>query len=333
MKIGFFEITQEEEDYIKSKLIGHELIFHRNLLDVHSLSENNYDVVSIFTGSVIDEELLKNFSNVKMIATRTTGFDHIDYKKAAENNIAVCNVPTYGENTVAEYTFGLLLNLTRKIHKAYQQVKTAGSFSLDGLKGMDLQGKTLGILGTGRIGQHVIRIANGFEMKVVAYDINPQPELEDKLNFKYIKLEELLKSSDVISIHVPYLPETQHLINQQNLNLIKKGCILINTARGGVVETQALIQGLEAGVFGGAGLDVLEEEGPLKDELNLLQAGHPKKDELRVILQNHALINMDNVIITPHNAFNTNEAVHRILDTTIENIVSFIAGNPKNILN
>lgn len=331
MKIAFFEVESWEKEYLKGKLPGHELVFFPNVLDKDNLPQDA-EIISGFTGSKFDQPILQSLPSLKFIATRTTGFDHIDLQSTVAKNILVSNVPAYGDNTVAEHTFGLLLSISKRICQSYERIHEEGEFDFTGLQGFDLLGKTIGVIGTGRIGQCSIKIANGFGMKVVAFDAFPRPELENELNFKYLSLEELLKTADIITIHVPYLPSTHHLINQSNLNTIKKGCVLINTARGAVVETEALIKGLQEGIFSGAGLDVLEDEGPLKNEIEFLLNGHPDAVDLKMVLQDHILMKMDNVIITPHNAFNTKEAVKRILDTTIENILKFIEGAPQNLV-
>lgn len=333
MKIGFFEIEEWEADYIKPRLNGYELFFSKEAITKDRLPlDKNFDIISVFTDSAINREILNSLPNLKFIATRTTGYDHIDLETTKAKNVLVSHVPSYGENTVAEFAFGLLLCLSRKIFLAYDQIRETGSFSLEGLQGFDLKDKTLGIVGTGRIGRNMIKIANGFGMKVVAYDAAPDSELEKELGFRYVSFEDLLKNSDVISLHVPYLESTHHLINKENIKLIKPGAILINTSRGGVVETDALVPALNDGILVGAGLDVLEEEAPTKDERQFLLYGRPDEHNLKTILQNHVLIDMDNVIITPHNAFNTKEALERILNTTIENIVGFVKGSPKNLV-
>jgi len=333
MKIGFFETEDWEAEYLKSRLAGHQLFFSQEAITKDKLPvEKDFEAISIFTGSMINQEVLAALPNLKFIVTRTTGYDHIDLKATQDKNILISNVPSYGENTVAEFAFGLLLCLSRKIFLAYDQIRETGSFALKGLQGFDLKDKTLGIVGTGRIGQNMIKIAHGFEMKVIAYDVASKPELEKELGFKYVSFEELLKNSDIISLHVPYLKSTHHLINKENIKFIKTGAVLINTSRGGVVETDALIQALNNGILAGAGLDVLEEEAPTKDERQFLLYGRPDEHNLKTILQNHVLIDMDNVIITPHNAFNTKEALERILKTTIENIVGFIQKKPQNLI-
>lgn len=332
MKVAFFETEKWEEDYLKNRLSNFELMFFDdNLSADNAYKAENCSIISVFTGSKIGKDVFSQLPNLGMIATRSTGFDHIDLKLAKKNAVVVCNVPAYGENTVAEHTFGLLLNLSRKVYKSIQTVKEKG-FVPDGLQGFDLKGKTIGIVGMGRIGQHVARIAKGFEMNILAYDVIERKDLPEKLGFSYVKFEDLLKNSDIITLHTPLNKNTHHLINLKNISLIKKGAYLINTSRGAVVETGALIKALEEGILAGAGLDVLEEECSVKEEREILTKGFAEKCDVKTMLQNHILMEHDNVIITPHNAFNSKEALHRILETTAENIKAFAKGEPINIV-
>ncbi|MGC8775909.1 MAG: NAD(P)-dependent oxidoreductase [Minisyncoccia bacterium] len=334
MKIGFFELENWEEKIISENLTGHEIYFSNEKIEEELLPEkNDFDIISIFVNSRINSTVLNHFPNLKCIATRSTGYDHIDIEECKKRGITVLFVPGYGDNTVAEFAFGLILNLTRKIYQAIDQIKEAESFDLNGLRGIDLKGKTIGIIGTGRIGREAIKIARGFDMQVLAYDPYPNQDFANQLNYKYVSLEELLANSDIISIHCPYLPSTHHLINKENILKIKPGAYLINTARGAIVETEALVLALNQGILAGAGLDVLEEEGETKDELFTLAKKRPNEEELKTMLENHILMKMPNVLITPHNAFNSQEALERILKTTLENILSFISGQPKNQVN
>lgn len=328
MKIAFFETEDWEIDYLKKTFPDLELWFSKEKLNKDNLpAEKNFDAVSVFVGSTIDKDVINYFPELKLITTRSTGFDHVDSAAAREKNIKLGYVPGYGDNTVAEFAFALLLCLSRKIFPAFDRIKESGVFSFDGLQGFDLNGKTLGVVGTGRIGKHSIKIGKGFGMNVIAFDAYPNNQMTKELGFSYVPFEELLAQSDVITLHVPYGESTHHLINLQNIQKIKKGAILVNTSRGAVVETEALLKSLNEGILAGAGLDVLEEEGPIKDEKAFLLYGHPEKANLKTILANHVLIDMPNVIITPHNAFNTKEALQRILNTDIENIKSFLSKN------
>lgn len=332
MKIHYFSGEEWEEAFVREKLAGEDIVFHQGSLSTNpELTDPEAEVLCTFIESPIGEAEMNRFPALKLIATRSTGFDHVDLAAAKARGIAVANVPFYGENTVAEFAFALLLALSRRVIDADEKVR-AGSFSPTGLRGFDLAHKTIGVIGCGHIGMHVIRMANGFDMKVLGFETHPDPARAQEFNFTYASLQELLATSDIITIHVPYNPHTHHLINKENIGLIKKGAYLINTARGAVVETEALVEALKAGTLAGAALDVLEEEGDLADEMHLLTAPHPNADALRIMLENHYLIDHPRVIVTPHLAFNTTEAIERILNTTIENIRNFRAGSPSNIV-
>ena len=337
MKIAFFRLEQWEKEYIEKhddfKKLKAEVVFFDEKLDKdHLPKDTSAEVISIFINSKIDEEVLEAFPNLKCIVTRSTGFDHIDLRSCEERNIVVSNVPSYGEDTVAEYTFGLILALARKIYQGFDQIRETGSFSLEGLRGIDLKGKTLGVIGTGKIGRNVVRLARGFEMNVIACDISPDDEFAKEMNMTYCEPLKALQEGDIVTLHVPYTKETHHLINKNNISMMKKGAYLINTSRGGIVETEALVKALKDGHLGGAALDVLEEEGVIQDELEFLMEGRPEEHNLKTVLANHILIDMPNVIVTPHNAFNTWGALQRILDTTLVNIKAFGEGKPVNLI-
>ena len=330
-KIAFFEVKEWEKKYLTKKFKNQNLEFfeeHLNLEDVKKAQD--FDIVSTFIYSKVDKKVIDGLPKLKMIATRSTGFDHIDYKEAGKKGIAVCNVPFYGENTVAEHTFALILSLSRNVHKAY--VRTLKQdYSIEGLCGFDLAGKTLGVIGAGHIGMHVIRVAKGFGMHVLAFDENPDTFLSEVLHFKYTNLDEVLKNSDIITLHVPDSEHTHHLINKESIKKIKKGAILINTSRGGIVNNDALLEALDKKILSGAGLDVIEGEELIKEEKQLLS--DPKKAKyFGEIIKDHVLLSRDNVVFTPHIAFYSQEALERILDTTVENIENFIAGLPKNLV-
>lgn len=333
MKIAFFEIEGWEEKTIKETFPDDEVFFSREKVTPLALPlDNEFEVVSTFVNSQLSGDVLMHFPKAKFVATRSTGFDHVDLEIAKKQGIKVSYVPGYGDNTVAEFAFGLILNLTRKLYQSIDQMKENGSFALGGLRGVDIKGKNLGVVGTGRIGREVIKIAKGFGMEILAFDAFPNEEASKSLGFKYVSFEELLQNSDIITLHCPFNEQTRHLINKNNIAKIKKGAFLVNTARGGIVETDALLYAIEKEILAGVALDVLEEEGDTKDELNLLLGSHPKELELKTMLQNHMLVRMPNVLVTPHNAFNTHEALMRILKTTLENIKAYQEGKDSNLV-
>jgi D-lactate dehydrogenase len=329
MKIVFFEIKGWEKKLLKKKLAGHDIRFCKEPLSMENVSEaEDCEVVSVFIYSKMDCRMLSALPKLKLIATRSTGFDHIDVRECDRKDVTVCNVPFYGENTVAEHTFALILSLSRNLRKAYMKTLQR-DFSIDGLIGFDLKDKTIGVVGAGKIGLHVIRIAKGFGMNVIAYDPNQDHFLSEVLGFKYAPLDELLEKSDIISLHVPYNKFTHHLINRENIGKIKKGALLINTARGGIIETEALIEALDKKILAGAGLDVLEGEELIKEEKQLLY--DPKKVEaLGELIRDNILLSKESVVYTPHIAFYSQEALERILDRTTQNILEYFAGTLKD---
>ncbi|HIH32599.1 TPA: hydroxyacid dehydrogenase [Candidatus Woesearchaeota archaeon] len=329
MKIAFFDIEDWEVEHIKKNIKGHELKFFKESISKNNISLiKNYDAIASFIYAKLDKKILDRLPKLKLIATMSTGYDHIDLKECNKRKIMVCNVPYYGENTVAEHTFALILALSRKIYPSIQRTKM-GLFDVNGLRGFDLKDKTIGLIGTGHISFHVARIAKGFEMKIIGYDIFKNKDMI-KLGLKYVSLNELLKKSDIISLHLPLNKSTFHIINSKNIKTLKNNSIIINTARGGLIETSALGKSLASGKLLGAGLDVLEEEGCIKHEDELLRKKFRKPCNIKTLLENHVLMKLDNVIITPHNAFNSQEALQRIIDVTIENIKAFHNGKTFN---
>jgi len=328
MKIAFFEINKWEKEYFKEKLKKHSLVFFKEPLNSKNIEKaRDAEGVVCFIYSELKGENLGKIPKLKFIATMSSGFDHIDLKYCKSKGIKVSNAPFYGENTVAEHTFALILALSRNIYEAIEKTKR-DDFSITGLKGFDLKGRTLGIIGAGHIGRCVIKMANGFGMKVIAYSRTKDKKLNRQLKFEWASsLSSLLKRSDIISIHVPLNEETKHMINMGNINDLKKGAYLINTARGEIVDTDALIYALDKRVLAGAGLDVLEGEGEIKEERILLKRG---SKDWETFLENHLLLKEKNVIITPHCAFYTQEALMRIANTTLGNVGAFLKGKIKN---
>jgi D-lactate dehydrogenase len=328
--IAFFEIEQVwEKKYFQSKLKKHKLIFSKESLTKKNVSTvKNADILVTFIHSKINKNIISKLPKLKLITTMSTGFDHID---RSNKKITVTNVPAYGENTVAEQAFALVLMLSRKMHTALHATQK-GNIDYSTLTGFDLKGKTLGVIGTGRIGRHMIKFAQGFDMRVIGFDKFKNEKLAKQLHFRYVSLKKLLNSSDVISLHLPLLPSTKHIINSKNINQIKKGAILINTARGALVETKALQDALDKGILSGAGIDVFEEECFLTEDKQLLHKKYKKLCNMNVLMIENKLAKRKDVVATPHNSFNTKEALTRILDTTILNITSFLKKKPVNVV-
>jgi D-lactate dehydrogenase len=332
MKIVIFETEPWEQPAFDPLKDEHEIILLETRLTEENVSDYyDAEVISTFIYSVLDEAILEKFDRLQMIATRSTGFDHIPLDYCRENNIVVSNVPEYGDSTVAEHVFGLLLALSHNLVEAVDRTRR-GDFSLRGLRGFDLQGKTFGVIGTGSIGQHVIKIAKGFDMEVVAFDIKQDQDLARKLGFEYVSMNELLKKSDIITLHVPANEHTYHLISDDEFKIMKEGVVLINTARGAVIHIEALARALSVGKVAAAGLDVLPEEPTIREESELLRSFYREQHNLQTLLAGHVLLRLRNVIITPHSAFYTHEAIWRILDTTLENIQQFALGSPINVV-
>lgn len=330
--VCFFE-KEKTKSFLEKNLPGENIKFLPGPIQDHpEFKDENAEVLCVFVDSCVGKEELKRFPNVKLVSTRSTGFCHVETEIAKKKGVSVCNVPSYGQHTVAEFAFGLILSVSRKICQSYIRIRN-NRFDREDLIGFDLKNKTIGIVGTGDIGAHVAKIAHGFGMKIIAFDLSKNSELEEKYDCKYVGLENLFAISDVITLHVPHNKHTHHLINTENISSLKKGFILINTARGGIVQTEAIVKGLKDGILYGAGLDVLEEETKLEEKYEEQIILEPNNIEsLKINLANHYLIDHPQVVITPHNAFNSEEALERILETTVKNIKAFKAGKPQNIV-
>jgi D-lactate dehydrogenase len=333
MTIAFFETENWEQTLFATALHEDAFTFFPASLNGDTVGEVAHaDIVSTFIYSKLDAEVLSRLTSLKLIATRSAGFDHIDISYCKAHGITVCNVPAYGVNTIAEHTFALMLALSRKLIPSIERTRR-GDFHLEGLRGFALAGKTLGVVGLGRIGTRVAELARAFGMKVLVSTRHQDPTKAETLGITFVDLPTILQSSDIVSLHVPLTPETRHLINTKNIQLMKKGIYLINTARGGVVETEAILWALEQGIIAGAALDVLEEECAFKEERELLTGAFLKTCDLKTQLLNHVLLTKENVIITPHNAFNSDDALREIVRTTINNIVAYTKGTPENVVN
>ncbi len=341
-KITFYESKASEQTGLKEliaktgELTGYEIIYTEDKLNDKTVKlAKEAEIISIFINSNLSKELIDQIPNLKLIVTRSTGFDHIDCGYAKEKGIKVANMPAYGSRTVAEFTFALILALSRKVLRASHEVKSGRSFNTGELMGFDLQGKTIGIVGTGRIGLNVAELAKAFRMNVIAYDLFKNEEQAKKIGFDYVPLDELLSRSDIVTLHVPNNKETRHLINKDNIVKFKKGALLINTARGEVCETEALLLGLEKKILSGVALDVLEGERDLKEESQFFEEKDmiiSDAEKIKTLLEDHILRDRPEVIITPHIAFFTAEAQKEIITTSVANLVAFIKGEAKNLI-
>ena len=289
------------------------------------------EVISVFVNSVVTREVMDRMPKLRLIAVRATKFEHIDLDHARSRNIVVVNVPSFGENTVAEHTFAMLLSLTRRLPETITETKQ-GNYTTKNHVGSDLIGRTIGIVGMGRIGEYMARIAAGFGMKIIASDKHERPELAEKIGFKYVPLDELLVQSDVISLHTPLNPDTYHMINQGTLERMKNSAILLNTSRGELVENRALIAALHRKEIAGAGLDTLEGGrllGMTPAIETVIEKAASPESHLQAAEAN-ILLKLPNVIITPHVAYNTHDAISRINTCTAQNIIDFWYGKSPN---
>lgn len=329
--ITFYSVSADEKPRFTELLQGTNQTYELKN-EALSLQHSNSDavVISIFASDVVTPQIMDSMPNLKLIATRSTGYDHIDVKAAQQRGIAVVNVPEYGKETVAEFAFALLLTLSRKVREAAVAIDT-GQVDKQALRGFDLSGKTFGVVGCGRIGQHAARIAKGFGMNVVAYNPSPDQQIAQEIGLTFLELPKLMQQSDVISIHAPLAKDTYHLIDAKMLAHAKSTAVLINTARGELIDTTALVQALGHNKLAGAALDVLEFEALLQRS-KAVAATEQQIDthEAQAVLDILSLRSMPNVLLTPHNAFNTTEAVDRIQQTTVHNITDYFKGNTPN---
>jgi D-lactate dehydrogenase len=303
--IYFLEVMEEDRSLIYKN-------FPEAVVINETLSENEIikrckdaEVLCVFIHSKISKKAIDSLKNLKLIITRSVGYDHIDLHTAREKRVTVCNVPDYGSHVISEFVFALLLSGLRHIGEGDERVEKKKDFSFTGLRGIALKGKTLGIIGTGKIGRNVARIASlGFLMNVLAYDAYPNKEMAEELHFKYENLENIWKHSDIISLHCPLLEETKHLINKKNISKMKDGVIIVNTSRGGVIDTKALVEAIKSKKVSYAFLDVLEHE--------------------ENIITDKELINLPGVITTPHIAFYADDSMKKMYEETFATISEYI---------
>lgn len=344
MKICIIQAEPSEQQFLQQELAEYELHFADKLEDIGT----HPDVLSIFIHSRIDDAFLELQPQLKLIATRSTTLDHIDMEACNRRGIAVRSVASYGDYTVAEHAFALILAVARRLREA--MTARGNHFSYADIRGMELKGKTLGLIGAGRVGRHVVALARAFGMKVLACDIREDADAAGSLGFRYVSLDELLGESHILSLHASLTPESFHILDRAAFAKCRPGVLVINTARGRLIDTAALIEALDVGVVGGAGLDVLGEERVMRqkathiitdqitrrirgedcEECRIGDRTRVQQFEKLILLED--LLSRPNVVFTPHIAFNTVEAIERINRATVENIREFPAGHPLNDL-
>ncbi|PSB33090.1 2-hydroxyacid dehydrogenase [Stenomitos frigidus] len=324
MKVVVFSTKKYDRQFLEAANVdhNHELVFLEPQLNelTASLAEG-FPAVCLFVNDIANAQTLATLAanGTRVIALRSAGFNNVDLHAAAAVEIKVVRVPAYSPYAVAEHTVGLILMLNRKLYRAYNRVRD-DNFSLDGLLGFNLHGRTVGIIGTGKIGLIFARIMHGFGCSLLGYDAYPNPEFEAIGASRYVELSELLENADILSLHCPLLPETHHLINANTINQMKPGVMLINTSRGGLIDTKAVIKGIKTGQIGYLGIDVYEQEDNLFFE-----------DLSDTVIQDDAfqqLQSFSNVVITAHQAFFTRDALESIARTTLSNLTDFEQGHP-----
>lgn len=315
IKIAFFDTKEYDQKLFNeyNEKYGYEITYLESKLNKETAPlARGFDVVCIFVNDVVDKdtiEILKE-CGVKLIALRCAGFNNVDVKYI-DDSIKVVRVPAYSPYAVAEHAVALLLSIDRKIYKAYQRTKKY-NFTLNGLLGFDIHGKTVGVIGTGKIGKVFAKIMKGFGTRVIAYDVYKDENAAKEIGYEYVSLDQLLRESDIVSLHCPLTDDTYKILNQETMAKMKKGVYIINTSRGKLIDTDSLIQKLEEGQIDGLGLDVYEDEEEFF--LNDMSNSYIRDKDLSILLS------MPNVVITSHQAFFTKEALNKIASDTFENI-------------
>lgn len=335
MKIVYFDVEDYEAKFLKKHNENKFTYFleHNSLNDITKINPQylDADIISAFTSSRITKSVLQQFSNLKLIALRCVGYNNVDIDYCKKNSIRVVNSPNYGNITVAEFALALLFDVCRRVTKSHTEFKD-GKVCPNNLIGIELSGKTIGIVGLGAIGSAFAKIANGLNMNILAFDKFEREELKQSLNIKYVDFDTLLKNSDFISIHAPLTKENYHMFDEHSFSKMKKSAIIVNTGRGELIDSKALYNAILNKEIAGAGLDVLEKEETITDFDYTVGLNRLDKFTLEQTIINSQLFRLENVIITPHIAYNTKEAIQRILTTTMNNIEEFIT-NPTELKN
>jgi D-lactate dehydrogenase len=333
MRVVLFEAEDWEKKACAKLMLRHDVRCTTAPLNINTVDDfKDAEVISPFVASRLDAGIIDRLPRLKLIATRSAGYDHIDLAACHERGVAIANVPDYGDATVAEHAFALLLALARNILESVALTRRGG-FSMAGMRGLELRDKVIAVVGTGRIGRRAIEITRGFGMRVVAFDKVQDAAASTRLGFTYGPLDEVLAQADVVTLHVPSSPSTVGLIGERQFAAMKDRAIFINTARGNVVDSEALVRALANGKLRGAGLDVLPQEPLIREEAEIFRQDKTvDASDLKALVANHVLLRFPNVLVTPHNAYNTDTALARIMETTIANIEGFAAGHSVNLV-
>ncbi len=322
MRIAVFSSKSYDREALEraNKDHGHNLVFYEPRLGEETLAlAQGFEAIAPFVNDDLSAPVIEILAagGTRLLTLRSAGYNHVDLRAAERHDVRVARVPAYSPYAVAEHAMGLILTLNRQFHRAHARIRE-GNFSLEGLLGYDLKGRTIGVIGTGVIGRVFCGIAIGFGCRVVAHDLRPDREVED-IGVEYVSLDELFQSADIVALHLPLTPDTYHLIDAEALERMKRGVMLINTSRGALVDTRAAIAGLKSGQLGAFGLDVYEEEADLFFE-----------DLSNTVIQDDVfarLLTFPNVVITGHQGFFTQEALTRIAETTLANATAFERGD------
>ncbi len=343
MSTYFVETEESERAFFERALPDREIAFAGSLADVG----DDVEILCVFLSDKVDAAFAAAHPRLKFVCTRSNSTDHLDLAALKERRIAVANVGNYSENSVAEHTFALILSLSRRLREVMAAAKAPARFSYEETRAFDLCGRTLGIIGMGHIGQRVASLAHAFQMKVIAHDVATPEDIARTLQFDFVPLDELLAHSDILSLHATLSSRTYHILNRKTFARCKRGAIVINTARGALIDTAALREALDSGQLGGAGLDVLQDERVLRDTAAHIITEdiikHLRSDalageardaervrELEDLMLADAVLQRKNVVFTPHVAFNSEEAVARRNQTTVENLEAWFAGRALN---
>lgn len=333
-KMLIFDLREAEKNFFnENKFENYEIKFFQESLNektVENISKEDLEnamIISVFTTSEITEKIIEKFKNLRIVSTRSTSCEHINFKSCINKNIAIINVEKYGNNSVAQFTFTLILALVRQLFPAILAVKNSTCLK-NNFTGRNLANLTLGIIGTGAIGASVCKIAHAFDMNILAYDINPKEELKEKYNVKYVEMDELLRNSDIVSLHLPYNKDTYHIMSGNEFKKMKNNSYFINVSRGELVNLDALLKYVKNGKLQGVGLDVVAcvDSNCLEDVKKIERSTLQCLEESNVVKE---LNSYSNVLITPHMSFETQESVDYILEKTFDGLKDFVSGGHK----